>query len=140
MTSRLHLLLAATCALALIQLASGQAKCASDSWGASPEFILQTAIIPAGLRHQRIRINPLVGCLVRGEKVTACDHDLEPLVYLTDREVNVHRRGNLRLPAVVYIKQACRKWGKPDLRSSDARRTQTPEADSQDVVDDYDNK
>ncbi|XP_075989503.1 uncharacterized protein LOC142985298 isoform X2 [Anticarsia gemmatalis] len=110
MTSRLRLLLAATCALALIQLASGQTKCASDSWGASSGSGAHSwsSTIHGGPTLTFPVSNPICPN-PSGINVVACDHDVAPSVKISEdrRTVVVHRKGNAQAPGTITINTVC---------------------------------
>ncbi|XP_075989502.1 uncharacterized protein LOC142985298 isoform X1 [Anticarsia gemmatalis] len=112
MTSRLRLLLAATCALALIQLASGQTKCASDSWGASSgtgaHSWSSTILGPPTIAFAFPVSNPICPN-PSGINAVACDHDVAPSVKISEdrRTVVVHRKGNAHAPGTIIINTVC---------------------------------
>ncbi|XP_075989356.1 uncharacterized protein LOC142985207 [Anticarsia gemmatalis] len=116
MTSRLHLLLAATCALALIQLASGEdsngeIKCTTQQQGDTNTSLigLEPVILPPGVFDENILVTPPLFCRVRGVKVTVCDTAVAPDVRIepTLSTITVRRYSNASENAFAYISVKC---------------------------------
>ncbi|XP_075989509.1 uncharacterized protein LOC142985301 [Anticarsia gemmatalis] len=111
MTSRLHLLLAAACALALIQLASGQMACNVTTWGvknAPPQHLDMVQLAP-NLRQWSVTFPKLSDCQeIIGAEIIVCD-DKEAKVTIIDGIIaKIFRRGRIQLPASVYITVHCK--------------------------------
>ncbi|XP_075989189.1 uncharacterized protein LOC142985112 [Anticarsia gemmatalis] len=111
MTSRLHLLLAAACALALIQLASGELNCTTESWGAtsgSNSFSWSFPVIGVPVITLGVPKDP--NCpLPVGISVVACDYDASPTVkiFADRRLVTINRKGNVYYPGTITINTIC---------------------------------
>ncbi|XP_075989318.1 uncharacterized protein LOC142985186 [Anticarsia gemmatalis] len=111
MTSRLHLLLAATCALALVQLASGQStnpQCVAAHWG-HPDTTenFGAVTIPAGLRIYRAKLPVKAGCRVIGVHAIVCDTNRPRSVRIRNKDAIVIRGGAIRGTGVVYFTARC---------------------------------
>ncbi|XP_075989439.1 uncharacterized protein LOC142985260 [Anticarsia gemmatalis] len=110
MTSRLHLLLA-TCALALIQLASGQAQCGEVHWGRQTNgtYILAPEYLERGLRNFYFKRETPSRCgILVGGQIVACDYDTSPnLTLIKGLEVFIQRTGELTLPGIVFGTAFC---------------------------------
>ncbi|XP_075989510.1 uncharacterized protein LOC142985302 [Anticarsia gemmatalis] len=109
MTSRLHLLLAATCALALIQLASGEECSRINKWGQQTdrEVKYEPIFLKPGVKDWKIKI-PNENCVEVGGSTYACDYDKAPEAsFLEARQVFVHRPGDAKGYGRVEISLYC---------------------------------
>ncbi|XP_075989362.1 uncharacterized protein LOC142985212 [Anticarsia gemmatalis] len=112
MTSRLHLLLAAACALALIQLASGQDRCEEKSIGIRSQKVHNYPPEPLrpGKGDFKLKIPPPPSSCgkVVGTRALACDYDKAPILYFEGTSTLViKRQGELKQPGKVLATSYC---------------------------------
>ncbi|XP_075989371.1 uncharacterized protein LOC142985218 [Anticarsia gemmatalis] len=112
MTSRLHLLLAATCALALIQLASGQDKCDEKSIGSRSRkaYNFPPLDLEPGQAEWRIHIPspPSVCGPIVGQRALVCDYEKAPVIFFEgDSTLMIQRKGDLQKSVKLYVTTYC---------------------------------
>ncbi|XP_075989268.1 uncharacterized protein LOC142985156 [Anticarsia gemmatalis] len=109
MTSRLHLLLAATCALALIQLASGE-ECSHVQWGAKQGTVhnLAPAVLTPGVAHWKVDVPSPCVTKINGLVASGCDYDKAPKLQFNDAlSIDVQRTGDLLKSGSVKVTVYC---------------------------------
>ncbi|XP_075989344.1 uncharacterized protein LOC142985198 [Anticarsia gemmatalis] len=113
MTSRLHLLLAAACALALIQLASGQSKCDLQEVGSKTAntYEYKPVELTPGQTDWKVAIPPPPPhqcAKVVGTKGLSCDYDVAPSsFFMGSSALMIKRLGETKQTAIVYITAYC---------------------------------
>ncbi|XP_075989526.1 uncharacterized protein LOC142985313 [Anticarsia gemmatalis] len=118
MTSRLHLLLAAACALALIQLASGQDKCDEKTMGMKSRqaYNFPPLDLEPGQAEWKIHIpsppfTDECGAII-GQRALVCDYDKAPVIFFEDAStLMIQRKGELHQSVKLYFTTYFAKLG-----------------------------